>query len=207
MKKLVLFVLLFFMVSCLCFSIDIQFFGGIPLTWEEGDLLGNNITTQMTSFSLGFGTLVPINDRVSLYVFDELILPQTIKTTTSDITISIDKNSYEMLVGMSIFFGPVFNVFTSSQGKIKIPITTGIRWTWLVASTKYVVLFGNNFGLGAGLGIEYHTNNNIYFFGRAMIYYDFYSYSMTTTSYGSSFNFGFIGSFGVTPNIGIGISI
>jgi len=203
MRKLVILSYFLFMTSFLCFSLDIQIFGGMPLTWEESNASGNKIITQMTSFSLGVGMVTPINDRMSLYVFDELIFPQTLKVTTSNVTTSIGRDNYKTLFGMSIFFGPAVNVLT---GNIKIPITAGIRWMWLAASTNYVALFGNNIGLGAGLGIEYHTNNNIYFFGRAMIYYDFYSFSMTTTSYGSSSDSGLISSFGVTPNIGIGIS-
>jgi len=206
MKRVILLILVFHLLSIACFAqLSIHIFGGFPFNWEDGYLLGEETTTKVTSISFGFGTSFPRSERFSYCFFDEIIFPQSLDITIGGVTSSADRNDYDTLMGMSVFLGTVFKLYISAQGKLIIPLTAGIRWMWLMANTTYVNVFGNNIGVGAGPGIEYHLNAKVYFFGRVMFYYDFFSFSIITTGYGSSSNSGLISSFSITPNIGIGL--
>ena len=206
MRKTVLIILFVFMSSVLCFAqLEFQLFVGTPFSWEEGNIQGYRANTQMNSFSLGFGFTSPINDRLSWCVFDEVILPQKMSITVGGIESSVDRSNYKSLMGMSVLIGASYNIYSDAQGKLKIPLTAGLRWMWLMSSTEYINVFGSNIGASIGPGIEYNVSNKINIFGRVMMYYDFYSSSSISTGYGSTSISGSISSFGVTPNIGVGI--
>lgn len=68
MKRFVLLIALSFAVSALCFARgggNIELFGGVPLNWERGEMLGDDVTAQMTSLSFGFAGISRINDRIA----------------------------------------------------------------------------------------------------------------------------------------------
>jgi len=206
MKKIVLLILLFCALSAMCFAqYNFELFGGMPLAWDNGKIIGYDATIQTMSISFGFGLKYDINDRISLCLYDEIIFPQTLEITVAGVKSNINRDAYDLLMGMSVLIGPVFNLYSNSQGKMKIPLTFGIRWMWLIASTEYAMVFGSNFGLGAGIGMQYNASKKIYIFGRVMLYYDFYAFSLTTVGSVSTSDSGIISSFGFTPNIGIGI--
>jgi hypothetical protein len=96
----------------------------------------------------------------------------------------------------------------------------GMRFMWLSGSTSSSAIFGVNLGIEAGIGAEYHFTDRVYVFGRLRGVYDFYSFSFidTTVLGGSVYtgfytytvktkNSGFISSFGLNPNIGIGFKL
>ncbi|MCL2210206.1 MAG: hypothetical protein FWC19_06425 [Treponema sp.] len=207
MKRLIFLIILFCIITAFCFAQwEFQLYGGMPMSWESNNVLGYTVTTQMTALSFGFGMVYPINERISFGVFDELIIPQSFEITADEVTTSADRSNYDNLIGMSVLLGTVINLNSNAQGNLKIPLTAGVRWMWLIASTQYAMVFGNNIGLGTGLGFEYHINDHFFIFGRAMFYYDFFAFTMTATGSASSSESGLISSFGITPNIGIGIS-
>ena len=200
-------VLLLFLISIYGFTQNnIELFGGIPINWENGKILGYDAKAQLTSISWGFGTAIPINKHISLCVSDEIIFPQKLEISTGGEKTSVGRDAYKSLMGMSVLIGTSFNLFNDDQGKFKIPLNVGFRWMWLMASTQYVSIFGSNFGLSAGIGTQFSIGERFYLTGRVMMYYDFYSFSTTKTAVKTTTISGAISSFGITPNIGIGIT-
>jgi len=209
-RKAVIFVSLFCGLSALCFAKgNLELFGGVPLNWDKGSAYGYNAEVQMTSVSFGFGLVSPINERFSFEVWDEIILPIKLDGTINGGKTTLSRDDYETLMGMSVFLGPVINLYSDADDKLKIPLTVGLRWWWLSMSTRYASIFGNQFGFGLGFGAEYHFNERVYIFGRVMGYFDFFAINLTTTaSYNGTVtktDSGLISSFGLTPNIGVGI--
>ena len=209
MKKKILLVYVLLGISTLCFAKgNFELFGGIPTNWDNGIIMGYDAKAKATSLSLGFGLISPINDRIGFGVYDEIIFPQKIEASVNGKKTSADRDDYKSLMGMSVLLGPVFYLYSVPDGKIKIPLITGLRWMWLAASTDYTSLFGNCFGLKAGIGIELHPSEKVYIFGRLMGAFDFYSASSVTTSGYDGKNTekysGGTSSFGLTPHIGIG---
>lgn len=206
MKKVIFLILLLCIISFMCFGQwSIELFGGIPLTWEEGNLLGYKALTHMSSISFGFGLVYPINDSMSFCVYDEVIFPQKFETTIGGVTTSVNRDAYDTLMGMSVLIGPVFNLYADPQKKFNVSLTSGIRWMWLIASSNITMVIGSNFGLGAGAGAQYNVSEKIYIFGRLMLYYDFFAFTSTTIGSNTISDSGLISSFGFTPNIGVGI--
>ena len=211
MRRIILFGFLLCGLSALCFAKgSLELFGGLPLNWDKGTAYGQEAEVQMTSVSFGFGFVSPINERVSLGVRDELIIPQKLEGTIDGEKVTLGRSDYKSLMGMSVFIGPVINLYSSKDGKAKIPLTLGMRWMWLSMSTEYAAIFGSQFGFAAGIGGEYHFNEKIYLFGRVMGYYDFFAMNTTTTAgYNgpvTTIDSGLVSSFGFTPNIGVGIT-
>jgi hypothetical protein len=69
-------------LSAVCFAKgNMELYGGMPLMWEEETVLGYEAETLMTSYAFGFGAVSPINNVVSLGVYDELIFPQKFEVT------------------------------------------------------------------------------------------------------------------------------
>jgi len=192
----------------LCFTqTEFEFFGGIPINWENGNILGYEASTQITSISLGFGLTTNNNEKSSFFVFYEVIFPQVISFTAAGVSASADRSDYTTLLGMQAFVGTVFNLFSDTNGKLKVPLSLGIRLMLLAAFTDYVHIFGGNIGFGTGAGLEYQINNRICLFGRVMLYYDFLSYSQITIGSSKESTSGLISAFGITPNIGIKFNI
>jgi hypothetical protein len=211
MKRLILIVLLLCGFSVMCFANgSLEFFGGLPLNWEKGKIFGYEADTNMTSLSIGLGFVSPINERIAFGVYDEFIYPQKLEIVADGKETSVGRDAYNTLMGMSVLLAPVFYLYSDEEGRIKIPLVTGIRWMWLSGSTDYTALFGSNFGLGVGIGAELKINEKLKIFGRLMGIYDFYSISSITTSGYSGTKTeeasGTISSFGFTPHIGLGIT-
>jgi hypothetical protein len=209
-RKAIIFISLFCGLSALCFAKgSLELFVGAPLNWDKGTSDGHKAEVQTTSISLGFGFVSPIKDRFSWGFWDELIIPLKLDGTVDGERTTLGRDDYETLIGMSLFTGPVINLYSSTDGKVKIPLTIGIHWWWLAMSTKYTSIMGFQLGLGLGPGVEYHFNERVYTFGRVMGYYDFLSTNITTTAttYGTKTTSGsaLVNSFGFTPNIGVGI--
>ena len=211
MKKFPLLAALFLGLTALCFARgggDLEVFGGAPVILERGELLGEDATTRITSLSLGYAWMSPINERVALGFHNEIIFPLWLELSVDGETTSLTRSDYNLLVGMSFLFGPVFHLY--SGDRISVPLTAGIRWMWLAATTSSVSIFGNNFGLGAGIGTNFNIGERTYIFGRMMMYYDFFSLStMEVTTWLGRFSrtsSGFINSFGIAPHIGVGFT-
>jgi len=212
MKRLFLLFLLLCVFSNICYAqLKFEFFGGVPLAWDRGKIFGYDANAQTTSLSFGLGIKTPINNRVEFGSYNEFFFPQKLTISINGEKTSVERKDYDTLLGMSVLLGPVFYLHSDLEGKFKIPLITGIRWMWLAASTEYAMVFGNNFGLQAGIGTEFKVSENIFIFGRLMTNYDFYSFSMITVSGFYTTNTetisGFINSFGLTPHIGMGLSI
>jgi hypothetical protein len=207
MKRFILLGGLFYALTIMAFANgNLEAFGGMPLNWENSNISGQSISVSSTSVGLGLGFISPITEKVAFGVLDEFILPMSFKTTTGGTTKTADRSDYDSLMGMSVSLGSIFYLYSNEDDTIKIPLFVGLRWMWLSSSTTYVSTFGNNFGIEAGIGGEYHINQKFYAFVRAMLIYDFYSMSTITTGYGSTSVSGVISSFGITPQLGLGIS-
>ena len=211
MKKIVLLAMLLFGFSTLCFAErSIEVFGGVPIMWEEGELLGLDTRAQVTSICFGVGFIFQSqrNDRVAFGMSLELILPQTISMTEGGETVRAGRSDYDTLMGMSQFLGPRFTLLSTDN--IEIPLSAGVRWMWLIANQSNVSLFGANIGLGMSLGIDFHINETVYFFGKLRGIYDLWGMtSIEVSGFGqtaTATNSGFISSFEFTPLIGIGFS-
>lgn len=209
MKKTILLITLLCGFSLLCYANgSLELFGGVPLTWEDGELLGTDADMQMTSISAGFGLISPINDKAAFGVWDEIIFPQTMKMTIAGEEATVERSDYDMLMGMSVTLAPIFYLY--SGDKLKIPLHVGIKGMWLAASQTYSNIFEVIFGFEAGIGAEFHITERFKLFGRVKGMYDFFTINTITVSgYYSpvtTTTTGFINSFGLTPHIGLGIS-
>jgi hypothetical protein len=205
MKKAIL-AFVFFGTAVFCFARGgLELYGGFPVFRENGELLGYNAKTTMTSFSLGLGAVSPISERWALGVYDDFIFPQKFKTTIAGRSATVSRDAYKSLFGMSLMMGPVFYVVSGER--LKVPLTFGPRVFMLIASTDAVAMLGFNIGIEAGLGAEFHFTENIYLFGRVRGTYDFYGFTRVTTGSVTDSNSGSLRSIEFNPDIGIGFKL
>jgi hypothetical protein len=217
MKKTVL-VVFFCGFSILCFARgNLEAYGGMPIIWDQGEAFGYEAKVQTTAASFGIGFVVPQKNG-SFGVFDEVILPLQFDGTIDGEQATVKRDVYDQLIGVSCLLGGVFNLYKNSR--LTIPLLAGVRWMWVSMAIGSYSSFGNNIGFEAGIGAEYQLTNRIFLFGRLRGVYDFYAITLSTEpvligsaytgfySYKkSSTSAGFISSFGINPNIGIGFRL
>jgi len=210
MKKVILLGSFLCGFSILCFAKGtLELSGGMPLNWDKGTADGHEAEVQMTSLSFGAGYVNPMNERFSLGVWMEAIVPLKLDGTIDGERVKLGRSDYKSLFGMSALFGTEINIYSSADGNLKFPLTVGVRYMWLITETDYTNIFGTQVGLGLGIGAKYHLTERFYFLGQAMGYYDFYAMTSTTTTTrngtASTTGSGLINSFGFTPKVGVGI--
>jgi hypothetical protein len=205
MKKAIL-GFVFFGITVFCFAKGgLELYGGFPVFREEGNLLGYNAETTMTSFSFGLGAVSPVSERWALGVYDDFIFPQKFDTTIAGRSVTVTRDAYKRLFGMSLMTGPV--LYIVSGERLKVPLVFGPRVFMLIASTDAAAMLGVNIGIEAGLGAEFYFTERIYLFGRVRGTYDFYGFTRATVGGISDSNSGFLKSIEFNPNIGIGFRL
>jgi hypothetical protein len=201
MRKLVL-VFLLCGVSAVCFAKgNFELYGGLPLHFEQADA-GDS---DMTSFSLGFAGISPLNNFIALGCYDNFIFPQELSTTTNGLKVTTKRGDYNSLFGFDMLLGPAFTLY--STGKVKIPLAAGLHFFLLTSSAETATMTGFEFGAGANISVEYHFNSGVYIFGRVQGTWDFYAATTITTARQSVSNSGRLTGLGVNPNIGIGFKL
>jgi hypothetical protein len=217
MRKLVL-VFLLCGVSAVCFAKgNFELYGGAPISWDKGDAFGYEAQVQTTSMSFGIGFVSP-QKNYSLGVFDEVIIPLRFDGTVDGEKAIVERDAYNQLIGMSCLIGGVFDVYKNNR--LNIPLIAGMRWMWLSFEKGSTSGMGHNFGVELGIGAEYRISERLFLFGRIRGVYDFYSISTITapvligSAYTGFYSYsntttdsGFISSWGISPNIGIGIKL
>jgi hypothetical protein len=201
MRKLVL-VFLLCGVSAVCFAKgNFELYGGLPLHFEQADA-GDS---SMTSFSLGFAGISPVNDFIALGCYDNFIFPLELSTTIDGTKVTTKRGDYDSLFGVDMLLGPVFTLY--SAGRVKIPLAVGLHLFLLTSSTEAVSMIGFEFGAGANISVEYHFNSRVYMFGRVQGTWDFYTANTITTAQQSVSDSGSLTGLCVNPNLGIGFRL
>jgi hypothetical protein len=217
MKKAVL-VFLLCGVSAVCFARgNFELYGGMPISWDEGSAFGYEAQVQTTSLSAGVGFVSP-QKNYSLGVFDEVIIPLRLDGNVDGEKAVVERDAYDQLIGMSCLICGIFDVYKNNR--LNIPLAAGMRWMWLAFETGSTSGMGHNFGVELGIGAEYHISERIFLFGKVRAVYDFYGISTITmpvvvgSAYTGFYSYsntttdsGFISSWGVNPNIGIGFKL
>jgi hypothetical protein len=217
MRKLGL-VLLLCGVSAVCFAKgNFELYGGLPISWDEGNAFGYEAQVQTTSMSFGLGFVSP-QKNYSLGVFDEVIIPMRLDGTIDGEKAVVERDVYDQLIGMSCLICGVFNVYKNNS--LNIPLIAGMRWTWMSFEIGSTSGMGHNFGVELGIGAEYHISDRVFLFGRIRGVYDFYGISTITapvligSAYTGFYSYsntttdsGFISSWVINPNIGIGFKL
>jgi hypothetical protein len=159
----------------------------------------------MTSISFGLGAVSPLSERWALGVYDDFIFPQKLKATIAGQSVTVTRDAYEHLFGVSLMMGPVFYIV--SREKLRVPLMFGPRAFMLIASTGAAAMLGINIGIEAGLGAEFHFTERIYLFGRVRGTYDFYGFTNVTVGNASGSASGSLRTIEFNPNIGIGFKL
>jgi hypothetical protein len=188
--------------SALCFAKgNFEFYGGLPLYFEQTDA-GDS---RMSSLSLGFAGISPLNEFIALGVYDNFVFPLKLDTETDGLRITTKRDDYDFLFGAGMLLGPALSLYSSK--KLKIPLAVGPHFFLLASSAGSVSTLDFEFGLGVNLGLEYSLTRWLYVLGRIEATWDFYGLTRSVSGSQSRFDSGSLAGLGINPNIGIGFRL